>query len=104
MKRFGQHALLKPECVQEYQRLHRTVWADVLATITRCNLRNYSIFIVGTDLFAYYEYVGDDYEADMQRMEADPVTQEWWKHTKPCFARHFENIYYVDMQEIFHCD
>ena len=102
MKRFGQHAILKSECVEEYKKLHAEVWPDVLATINQCNLRNYSIYIRGTDLFAYFEYVGSNFDADMARMEADPVTQEWWQHTKPCFSRHAEAIYYLDMEEIFH--
>jgi L-rhamnose mutarotase len=59
---------------------------------------------MGTDLFAYFEYVGDDFEADMAIMEADPVTQEWWTHTKPCFLEHEHKIYYSDLEEIFHHD
>jgi len=102
MRRFGQHAILKPECVEEYKRLRSAVWPDVLATITKCNLQNYSIYIMGTDLFAYFEYFGSNYDADMACMEADPVTQEWWKHTKPCFAQQAEKEYYSDMEEIFH--
>jgi L-rhamnose mutarotase len=104
MRRFGQYAMLKPECVEEYKSLHAAVWPNVLATITKCNIQNYSIHIRGTDLFAYFEYVGSNYEADMACMEADPITQKWWKHTKPCFARHDEKIYYSEMEEIFHQD
>jgi uroporphyrinogen decarboxylase len=29
-------------------------------------------------LFAYFEYHGTDYAADMAKMAADPKTQEWW--------------------------
>ncbi len=104
MRRFGQRAALKPECVEDYKRLHAAAWPEVLETITACNLKNYSIYILGTELFAYFEYVGSDYEADMARMAADPITQEWWRHTKPCFAGHAQEIYYVDMEEIFHHD
>jgi len=104
MRRFGQHVNLKPECVEQYKQLHAAVWPDVLATITKCNLRNYSIYIRGTELFAYFEYIGDDFEADMALMEADPITQEWWTHTKPCFEQHEEKIYYTDLEEIFHID
>jgi L-rhamnose mutarotase len=35
-------------------------------------------------LFLYLEYVGDDFEADMAAMAADPETQRWWKETDPC--------------------
>ena len=34
-------------------------------------------------LFAYFEYVGDDFAADMAKMAADPMTQDWWKFTDP---------------------
>jgi len=104
VQRFGQHAKLKPECIEEYIRLHAAAWPDVLATITECNIRNYSIFIKGDVLFAYFEYVGEDYHADMAKMAADPITQDWWKHTKPCFEGHLDNVYYLDMEEIFHHD
>lgn len=104
MKRFGQAAQLKPEKVAQYKLLHAQVWPDVLKTITACNIRNYSIFIRGTELFAYYEYIGSDYEEDMKKMSRDPVTQQWWKSTKPCFLHHEEQTYYTDMDEIFHHD
>jgi len=55
----------------------------VLDTIHACNIRNYSIFRHATTLFAYFEYVGDDYEADMEKMAADPKTQEWWRLNRP---------------------
>ena len=101
-KRFCQRALLKPERIEEYRRLHAAVWPEVLKTIVDCNLTNYSISIMGDMVVAYFEYTGDDYEADMRKMAADPVTVEWWKHTKPCFVRHDEKVYYEDMEEIFY--
>jgi L-rhamnose mutarotase len=52
------------------------------------NVRNFSIYTTVLDgkkyLFSYFEYVGDDYEADMKAMADDPVTQKWWKETDPC--------------------
>jgi L-rhamnose mutarotase len=104
MRRFGQVARLKAECVEEYKRLHEAAWPDVLKMISQCNLRNYSIYLMGRDLFAYFEYNGDDFEGDMERMAADPVTQDWWTHTKPCFENHEKQVYYEDMKEIFHWD
>ena len=102
MRRFGQEAVLKPDKVEEYVRLHAQVWPGVLEVITRCNIQNYTIFIRGNRLVSYFEYVGEDYAKDMAFMERDPVTNEWWKLTKPCFLRHDERVYYEDMAEIFH--
>ena len=53
----------------------------MLEQIRRSNIRNYSIYREGTQLFAYFEYVGDDFAADMAAMAADPETQRWWALT-----------------------
>ncbi len=108
-KIFGQIGRLKQEKIEEYKYLHKVAvhdekWAGVLSTIHDCNMRNYSIFIEGDVVFGYFEYVGDDYEADMEKMAQDPVTQEWWKLTRPCFTKYSEasrEAFYSDMENIF---
>jgi L-rhamnose mutarotase len=54
-----------------------------LKTIYGCNIRNYTIFLKDNMLFAYFEYIGDDFAADMVKMAADPVTQDWWAIMEP---------------------
>jgi len=102
---FGQLGRLKPEKIEEYCRLHANPWPEVLKTITDCNLQNYSIFRHEDMVFSYFEYVGDDYDADMKKMEQDPITQQWWTHTKPCFEKYaispFSEFYH-DMDQIFY--
>ncbi len=107
MRRMGQLIKLKPEAIAEYERLHANVWPEVLATISACNIRNYSIFRHGTWLFAYFEYVGEDFAADMRKMAADPKTQEWWTYTDPLqepLEERAEGEWWASMKEIFHTD
>lgn len=107
MRRFGQVIRIKPAAIAEYERLHAQVWPDVLATIHACNMRNYSIFRYGTWLFAYFEYVGDDFTADMQKMAADPRTREWWQYTDPLqepVEERAEGEWWANMHEVFHTD
>lgn len=81
------HALVvnvRPELREEYLELHAAVWPQVEATLRDCNIGNYSIFILENTLFAYYEYAGEDHDADMARIAQDEVTREWWTHTDPC--------------------
>jgi len=105
--RFGQIAKLKPEKKAEYIKLHENAWPEVIKTLKECNFQNYSIFNFELFCFAYFEYTGNDLEADMKKMAADSATQRWWTHTKPCFER-FEfsgdDEYYVNMDEIFRLD
>ncbi|HEY7417321.1 MAG TPA: L-rhamnose mutarotase [Ktedonobacteraceae bacterium] len=107
MRRIGQIIKVKPESIADYERIHEAVWPEVLETIHACNIRNYSIFRLGTLLFAYFEYIGDDYAADMQKMAADPKTQEWWTHTDPMQEPHEEHApgeWWTVMKEVFHTD
>ena len=59
-----------------------------MAATAAANIRNYSIHTArlpdGRDyLFSYFEYVGEDFEADSRKMAADPETQRWWALCKP---------------------
>jgi len=107
MRRFGQIIGVKPEAIEEYERLHAAVWPEVLATIHACNIRNYTIFRHGQMLFAYFEYMGEDFAADLLKMAADPKTREWWAHTDPLqdpLPGRGENEWWLTIQEIFHTE
>jgi len=107
MKRFGQLIGVKPEALEDYVRYHAAVWPEVLDTIRQCNIRNYSIFYRDHMLFAYFEYVGDDYDADMAKMAADPKTQEWWDIMMPMqqpIPTNPEGEWWAVMQEVFHTE
>ena len=107
MRRFGQVIGLKPDQIEAYERLHAAVWPEVLATISACNMRNYSIFRYGEQLFAYFEYVGDDFEADMAKMAADQKTREWWILTEPMqvpLETSAPGEWWATMKEVFQSD
>ncbi len=107
MRRYGQVIRLKPGVLEEYKRFHKAVWPEVLATITRCNIRNYSIFHLDGTLFAYFEYHGSDFAADMAKMAADPATQRWWKIMDPMqepVPQRRPGEWWAVMEEVFHTD
>ena len=87
MKRYGSIIGVRPEKLEEYKKLHAAVWPEVLQTICECNIRNYSIYYKDGLLFSYYEYVGTNYEADMKKMAADPVTQKCGHSANPANNR-----------------
>jgi L-rhamnose mutarotase len=98
---------VRPEKLAEYKRLHKEPWPGVLATLRDHHIANYSIFLSGELLFAYLEYHGDDFAADLASIAADPVTQEWWKLTDPCQERlptAPEGEWWAPMEQIFHLD
>ena len=109
MQRMGMVIGLNADKVAEYRELHANVWPGVLKMITACNIRNYSIFLKEPEnlLFGYWEYHGEDFEADAARMAADPETQRWWDVCMPCQApldTRKDGDWWADMEEVFHVD
>ena len=107
MQRFGSVIRLRPEHREEYLRLHTAVWPEVEQTLLDAGIRNYTIFLHGDLLIAYYEYAGDDHAAAQARIAADPHTQRWWTLTDPCqesLAEKDSGQWWVPMQEVWHLD
>ncbi len=111
MHRYGMVIGLNEDKIEKYKELHANAWPDVLKMIHDCNIRNYSIYMRKIDgkhyLFSYFEYIGEDFEADSAKMAADPVTQEWWTHCEPCqipLADRKEGAWWAEMEEVFHVD
>ena len=107
MKRHGQLIGVKPEVLEQYKRYHAAVWPEILDMIGQCNIHNYSIYHKDGLLFAYFEYTGEDFAADMAKMAADPVTQKWWKETDPCqspIPLREGKEWWSAMAEVFHAD
>lgn len=107
LQRYAMLIQLKPDKIEEYKCLHREVWPDVLAILSRHHVKNYSIFLRDPWLFGYLEYHGENYAADMEAIAQYEVTQRWWKLTAPCqepLANKAKGEWWSVMQEVFHLD
>ena len=111
IKRFGQVAAIKPEMIEKYKNLHADAWPEVLEGLRSYNIRNYSIYLKELEkgkhyLFGYFEYTGDDFEADMAEMLKNPRVQEWEDVAGgECLVDHTPNKtgqYWIDMEEVFY--
>lgn len=107
VKRYGWVIKVKPEKLDYYKELHANPWPEVNAMLKECNIQNYSIYYRDGLLFSYLEYTGTDFDADMKKMAADPMTQKWWKETDPCqepVDSAKEGVWWADMEEVYHLD
>ena len=109
MQRMAMVIGIKPDRIDDYKRLHADAWPDILNMISACNITNYSIYLREPEnlLFGYWEYTGDDFDADAARMAADPRTQEWWGICMPCqdpLETRKEGEWWAMMEEVFHHD
>lgn len=108
----GQIGRIKPEYIETYCRLHEKdiyteEWKGIRQLIADCNIKNYHIFIEDDIVFACYEYVGEDYAADMRKMSENPLNKKWWGLTRACFTKYKKDskeAFYSDMKQIFYLE
>lgn len=103
MKRFGSITKIKTGMLEEYTELHNKIWDEVVAAGHNAGLRNFTIFHNNGYLFSYFEYVGDDYAADMGKKNSLPVVKKW----QEICGRYFDTIdgkTSIPFEEIFHND
>ncbi len=108
-RRMGMVIGIRPEKIGEYKALHATCWPEILQGLRDANIRNYTIFLREPEnlLFGYWEYCGDDFEADMQSIAEQEVTQRWWSLCMPCqlpLSTRADNEHWAMMEEVFHLD
>ena len=107
MKRIASVIGIKTENIDRYEELHRAVWPSILERLTASNVHNYSIYRFENTLFSYMEYLGDNLEADMAAIAADPNTEEWWKLCIPlqeAMPNRKDGEWWMEIPELFHLD
>jgi len=82
VRRVGMVIGIKPEKIAQYKALHADSNSGVRDLLTKYHMRNFSIYLRRLDdgkdyLFGYYEYDGQDYQADMSHLAAEPRNQKW---------------------------
>jgi L-rhamnose mutarotase len=113
-RRIGQIIRLKRESLQAYKECHAEVWPAVLKQIKECNISDYSIYLDERSmiLFATMKWNGSDFEADMEKMRANPEVQKWWQMTDNMQETLVDGSsgstdpkgWWKDLEEVFHCD
>ena len=109
MERMGMVIGIKPVKITEYKQLHAECWPEILQGLSDANVKNYSIFLREPEnlLFGYWEYHGNDFEADMKSIADQAVTQRWWELCSPCqvpLESKAPGEHWAMMESVFHCD
>lgn len=110
VKRYARAIGIRSEKVEEYKALHAGIWPEIAEKMTEFHLQNYSIHLSRFPdgkfyLFSYFEYSGDDFEADMQRLGAQPKAKEWAACCEACqipLENRPEGEWWLPMEEVFY--
>jgi L-rhamnose mutarotase len=106
-QRVGMVIGIRPDRISAYEAVHAASNPGVRDLLTKYNMHNFSIFIqkLAEDryyLFGYYEYTGNDYEADMEKLAAEPRNQEWLSITDPLQIPLQGERSWSIMREVYH--
>ncbi len=104
MKRFATLTKLKPGAKAEYIKIHGEIWEDIVKINDACNMHNFTIFCHDDYLFSYFEYTGDNYEADAAKKIASPIIAKWKEFTGQYTEPVFDDIKVIMLEEIWHHD
>ena len=94
----------KPGTEEEYRRRHRQVWPELLADLKRAGCHNYSIYLHGTELFAYMEV--ENFPRYLEIMAASSASERWEAQMGDILIRETEAAtgFPPILEEVFHLD
>jgi L-rhamnose mutarotase len=93
---------VRPGYEEEYKKRHDEIWPEMVETLHRFGIRNYSIYRDGLRLFAYLEC---DDPAVLAGQRDDPVVQRWWRMMEPYMKYNADGTpWSASIDEVFHLD
>jgi L-rhamnose mutarotase len=92
---------VRPERYEEYAKGHADVWPEVTRANYGANIRNYVLYHKDGWLFSHFDYVGEDFEADMKKMAENPAVQKWWDLMRPMLDPLKTGEWWTEMKELF---
>lgn len=75
MEQVGHVWRARPGKIDEYRKVHATVWPEVEDALRRAGVGTYIIYVWGDYLFSYMEV--DDYERMVEQYNQDPAARKW---------------------------
>ena len=104
MQRIAFLMRIQPGTEKEYRRRHQQVWPELLEDLKRAGCQNYSIYLRGTELFAYMEV--EDLQCYLEIMATSLASERWEAHMSDILIRETEAAtgFPPLLEEVFHLD
>lgn len=106
MKRVGMTWRVDPAHWEAYKEIHLNPWPELLTAIQAVGIHNYSIFALGTRVFAYMEIDGDDPLRAFEVLAQTDIKKQWdeevtvWVQPE---AVDGAGIQFMELERIFYC-
>lgn len=104
MKRFLRMAKVRPDAITEYIERHANAPATLLRALSAACIQNYSIAEKDGTLISFFEYTGENFEADMQILKNNPASEAWNQELECYFIHGEEEACWEEFHEVFHME
>lgn len=103
---------IKPDGLEEYKKHHKNVWPPVEQALKEAGLTNLSIFVFGTRMFYYAEFLYEkdgekEFEEAMKIYATKPRVKEWeeLQHSyQSQLVGSSGDVWWQKCEEIYHLD
>lgn len=106
MKRVSLTWRVDPAHWDEYKEIHLNPWPELIEAIQAVGIHNYSIFAMGTRMFAYLEVDGNDVYQALGRLGETEVMKKWNEEVGAWVlpeAEEGSGIQFMELDHIFYC-
>ena len=97
------HLRVKPDRLDEYKRLHQSVWPEMLAALKAAGIRNYSIYY-WQDGHEFGVLECDDWTTTCAALATNPIVERWQLFMSDYLATPVGPAGPTILQEIFRLD
>jgi L-rhamnose mutarotase len=97
---------IRPDKLEEYKARHREVWPQMMAALSECGWRNYSLFLRADGLLVGYLET-PDFERALADMKQYDVNERWQREMAPFFLSHQggkPDEFMIPLEEVFHLE
>jgi L-rhamnose mutarotase len=95
---------LKPGNEAEYEKRHDEIWPELVQTLKRAGVSDYSIFLEKSSgkLFAVLKH---SEEHEMDSLPSDPVVRKWWAYMADIMETNPDNSPLQEpLEKVFHLE
>ncbi len=92
---------LNPEKLDVFVQLQNELGFEQKKLLSDCGIRNYSISLRGTEVYVYFEYIGQDYDTDIYTIKEHAVLRPWCEKAEACLLHREKGILCEQFRKIF---
>ena len=100
--RYFFHLKIKESKISEYGGRHKNVWPEMINALKEAGVRNYSIFLEGTDVCGYWEC--DNLKNTIDFLNKNEINNKWQEYMSDVIVTRPSDRLTEKWIEVFHLE